>query len=140
MTDKIYLLHETDVAAALKSERHDKRMSLRDVASETGISASTISRIENGHVEEASFASILSLCNCYGLTVEELLLVEFDDGHDDLRHDIAQNGEARNLLIDLILVLAKGHPELAHVIVPEDIVKRAENIEVWPGESLSVRE
>lgn len=94
----IYELRPRDVAEELKRIRKEQLMSLRDVAGQTGISASTISRIENGFVEDASFGAILALCNCYGVTVEELLCVEFEDILPELENRVSL---LKGLFIDL---------------------------------------
>lgn len=42
------LVNTTELGRAIRRKREDARMSLRDVADATGVSASTLSRIENG--------------------------------------------------------------------------------------------
>lgn len=85
INENLYELDESAVAEGLRVARHDQRMTLRDVAGKTGFSASTISRIERGHVGDASFASILALCNCYETTIDELLVTDFMDENEALR-------------------------------------------------------
>lgn len=84
-----YELDEQDAARALKEARRSLMMSLRDVAGHTGVSASTISRIEAGHIAEAQFAHILALCNCYELSVDEVLCADFLDEDEAFRADVA---------------------------------------------------
>jgi len=42
------LVNTTELGNAVRRRREEKSLSLRDVAEETGVSASTLSRIENG--------------------------------------------------------------------------------------------
>ena len=42
------LVNTSELGRAIKRRREDLNLSLRDVADETGVSASTLSRIENG--------------------------------------------------------------------------------------------
>jgi transcriptional regulator with XRE-family HTH domain len=45
-------LAQTSLGAALRSERRRRRLSLRDLAAETGVSFNTLSRVERGHVPD----------------------------------------------------------------------------------------
>ena len=49
MADKS-LVNTIELGRAIRRKREDEGLSLRDVADETGVSASTLSRIENGTV------------------------------------------------------------------------------------------
>ena len=44
--------HISQLGAALKARRRAKRLSLRDLSAETGVSLNTLSRIERGHVPD----------------------------------------------------------------------------------------
>ena len=41
-----------DLGAILRARRRDRRLSLRDLADETGVSFNTLSRVERGHVPD----------------------------------------------------------------------------------------
>lgn len=44
--------HISSLGAVLKARRREKRLSLRDLADETGVSFNTLSRVERGHIPD----------------------------------------------------------------------------------------
>lgn len=50
------------LAGLLRLQRGQENLSLRAVAEQTGISASTLSRVENGHGDKLSLDNFLALC------------------------------------------------------------------------------
>jgi transcriptional regulator with XRE-family HTH domain len=112
----IYELYSDDVGKTLASMRSDMNLSLREAAGSAGISASTLSRIERGHVADARFDNILALCNVYDTTVEELLDAHVVDRVSALEDDVvAHHGRLNNLygiVVDLVGILG-NHPEFS---------------------------
>ena len=60
-----------NIDSTLKNIRKSQKLTLRDVASETGLSLSFISDIERGRVMP-SIETCQKLCACYGLSMSEL--------------------------------------------------------------------
>jgi transcriptional regulator with XRE-family HTH domain len=58
------------LAKLLKNKRGNQCLSLRDAASEIGISAPTLQRIEGG--QEATSSTLIKLCEWLGISVDEL--------------------------------------------------------------------
>ncbi|SLN40595.1 anaerobic benzoate catabolism transcriptional regulator [Pseudoruegeria aquimaris] len=63
----------TRLAARLRSEREDRRLSLEAVARESGVSRATLSRMETGATSPTTEA-LGRLCRVYGLPMSALLL------------------------------------------------------------------
>ena len=64
------------VLTAQKGQRERRRLSLRTVAEETGISRYTIYAFANDTISEYPKEVITQLCNYFDCTVGDLLLVE----------------------------------------------------------------
>lgn len=66
-----------EIGAALRQARTsgDKKLSQEEVARAIGIGRATLSRIENGSIEEIGFRKIMRLCEYLGVT----LVVEPED-------------------------------------------------------------
>ena len=64
------------VLAAQKGQRERRRLSLRTVAEETGVSRYTIYAFANDTISEYPKEVITQLCNYFDCTVGDLLLVE----------------------------------------------------------------
>jgi transcriptional regulator with XRE-family HTH domain len=62
-----------DLAAWLKKSREQRGMSMRDLAQQSGVKHTTISRIENGF-SDVTLQTIISIFDALGLTVEDLAL------------------------------------------------------------------
>jgi transcriptional regulator with XRE-family HTH domain len=60
---------------ALKRWRLKNHYSQRDVEKKTGVSYTTISRLENGHRTRARFGTLEKLAQIYGCTVEDLIVL-----------------------------------------------------------------
>jgi transcriptional regulator with XRE-family HTH domain len=60
---------------ALKWWRLKNHYSQRDVQEKTGVSHTTISRLENGHRTRARFGTLEKLAQTYGCTVEDLIVL-----------------------------------------------------------------
>ena len=60
---------------ALKWWRLNNHYSQRDVEEKTGVSYTTISRLENGHRTRARFGTLEKLAQIYGCTVEDLIVL-----------------------------------------------------------------
>ena len=52
--------------------RECKCWSLRDLERETGISNALISQIENGHVKDPGFSTVIKLVDALGLSLERV--------------------------------------------------------------------
>ncbi len=52
--------------------RECKGWSLRDLERETGISNALISQIENGHVKDPGFSTVIKLVDALGLSLERV--------------------------------------------------------------------
>jgi transcriptional regulator with XRE-family HTH domain len=66
------LVDTQELGRAVKRRREELRLSLRDVASETGVSASTLSRIENG-TGKPDADNIARLTNWLDVPMERIL-------------------------------------------------------------------
>ena len=64
------------VLTAQKSQRERRRISLRTVAAETGISRYTVYAFANDTLNEYPKEVVARLCNYFDCTVGDLLLVE----------------------------------------------------------------
>ncbi len=64
------------VLTAQKGQRERRRISLRTVAEETGISRYTVYAFANDTISEYPKEVITTLCNYFDCTVGDLLLVE----------------------------------------------------------------
>jgi len=53
-----------------------KKLTLRDLERETGVSNALISQIENGHVRDPGFFTVLKIANGLGLSLERLSSVD----------------------------------------------------------------
>ena len=60
---------------ALKWWRLKNHYSQRDVEEKTGVSYTTISRLENGHRTRARFGTLEKLAQVYGCTIEDLIVL-----------------------------------------------------------------
>jgi transcriptional regulator with XRE-family HTH domain len=60
------------VGARLKDLRQARRLSLAALASETGLSASTLSRLENGHLRP-TLEQLLPLARAHGIQLDDLV-------------------------------------------------------------------
>ena len=60
---------------ALKWWRLKNHYSRRDVEEKTGVSYTTISRLENGHRTRARFGTLEKLAQIYGCTIEDLIVL-----------------------------------------------------------------
>jgi DNA-binding Xre family transcriptional regulator len=60
---------------ALKWWRLNNHYSQRDVEEKTGVSYTTISRLENGHRTRARFGTLEKLAQIYGCTIEDLIVI-----------------------------------------------------------------
>ncbi len=60
-----------EIGAALRAARTSgpKKLSQQDVATATGIGRATLSRIENGTIEEIGIRKIMRLCEFLGVTL-----------------------------------------------------------------------
>ncbi len=61
------VLPTTKIGKMLKAGREQKHLSLREVEGLTGLSNALISQVENGHIKNPSFHSIVALCALYGI-------------------------------------------------------------------------
>lgn len=50
--------------------RECKGWTLRDLERETGVSNAVISQIENGHVKDPGFSTVVKLCRSLGVTID----------------------------------------------------------------------
>ena len=62
-------------AAMVKSLRRQKSLSLADLAAQSGIDRAAISRLENGHVENATIHTLERLARCFGKRIR----IELED-------------------------------------------------------------
>ena len=60
------------VGARLKELRQRRDITLNELAEETGISTSTLSRLEAG-LRRPTLEQLLPLARCYGVTLDELV-------------------------------------------------------------------
>lgn len=67
------VLPTTKIGKLLKAGRERKHLSLREVEGLTGLSNALISQVENGHIKNPSFYSIVSLCALYGIDALTLI-------------------------------------------------------------------
>lgn len=74
------------IAQRLRALRAERGWSLDDLASRSGVSRATLSRLENAEVSPT--ASVLGkLCTAYDLTMSRLMLLVEDDFPPVVRHD-----------------------------------------------------
>src|SRR5688572_18745887 len=66
------LINVVELGEYIKRRREEKRASLRSVATETGVSASTLSRIENG-IGTPDSATLARLAAWLGMPLERLM-------------------------------------------------------------------
>ena len=62
----------TDVGPRLRALRHGHALRLADLATITGIAASTLSRLETGHLHP-TLAQLLPLARAFDVTLDELV-------------------------------------------------------------------
>lgn len=62
----------TEIGRILRESRESKGLSLRQVASLTGVSNPAISQIETGQIKSPAFHTVVSLCDVYGIEVTAL--------------------------------------------------------------------
>jgi transcriptional regulator with XRE-family HTH domain len=74
------------VGARLRSLRTSRRLSLGDVAKETGISASFLSLVENGR-SDITIGRLTRLVDYYGISISDLLPSEGQQDPDVVRAD-----------------------------------------------------
>jgi transcriptional regulator with XRE-family HTH domain len=67
-----------DPGLALKSLRERAKLSLRDLAERTNVSASTLSRAENGHIDDMRFGDVVRVVTVLGGTVEDLYRMKIE--------------------------------------------------------------
>ena len=79
------------LGARLRDIRGERRLSLAQVSSETGISTSFLSLLENGQTD-ISLGRLLPLLQFYGLSAAEVL-----DGEDEVADMVVRADEARYL-------------------------------------------
>ncbi|MRH29876.1 helix-turn-helix domain-containing protein [Microbacterium sp. SYP-A9085] len=76
------------IGERLRAARLERKMSLRHLAQEVGVSASLISQVETGKTRP-SVATLVSLANLLGISIDEVLGLEVDhqgeDEYTDLR-------------------------------------------------------
>lgn len=73
--DKSVQPNELDFGARIKTMRQERGWTLEQVAGQSGLSISALSKIENGQVS-ASFDTIVKIANAYGLNFGELFTAE----------------------------------------------------------------
>jgi transcriptional regulator with XRE-family HTH domain len=66
------MVEKISLATRLSIARETKRVSLDAVAKKTGLSASTICRLESGETTEAPFPTIVKLADYYGLKLDRM--------------------------------------------------------------------
>jgi transcriptional regulator with XRE-family HTH domain len=104
---------ESELGQRLRTLRRERRLSLNDVASATGISPSFISHIENGR-SDITIGRLLRLAGFYDVDVSKLLPVEPEvephvirAGHHTVLHSSAEG-------LDVFLLA----PDLQHNMMP----------------------
>lgn len=86
----------------MAAKRNSLGWSLEKAAAKSGVSASTIGRLELGQVKAPSAASIIMLCSAYGCSMDELFELDIPDAPDrEPTHTAfleAENEELKTLL------------------------------------------
>src|SRR5438045_4695044 len=75
------LVNTVELGRSIRRKREQKGLSLRDVADETGVSASTLSRIENG-TGKPDADNIARLAAWLGMPIERVMHQNHTDGAD----------------------------------------------------------
>ncbi|HUF03042.1 MAG TPA: helix-turn-helix domain-containing protein [Aridibacter sp.] len=73
------LISTAELGRAVKRRREELKLSLRDVADETGVSASTLSRIENG-TGKPDADNIARLTNWLNMPIDRVMVRNADEG------------------------------------------------------------
>jgi len=113
----------TTLGAALKAERRSRRMSMRDVRDETGVSVNTLSRVERGHLPDLK--NYHRIVDWLGVTADTFLQTRqpesprgtLDQVARQFRSDASLSPEAAQKLTsmveDMYLRLVNERPRLA---------------------------
>jgi len=59
-----------EIGAAMKSARKNKKLSQHTVASAADVGRSTLSRLENGTIEEIGIRKVMRICEFLGICLE----------------------------------------------------------------------
>jgi transcriptional regulator with XRE-family HTH domain len=81
------LINVKELGEYLKRRREEKKISLRAVASDTGVSASTLSRIENG-IGTPDAATLSRLAQWLGMPLERLMTGSLMAVNDDVAEPV----------------------------------------------------
>lgn len=105
------------IGVRLKTSREQNDLTIKDVATRIGLSASTISRYENGIVENVSLPTMQMLADLYKVNVLWLL------GKSEDKHERTINKQS-TISVPLVGTIAAGTPILA-----EENIERYFNID-----------
>lgn len=105
------------IGVRLKASREQNDLTIKDVATRIGLSTSTISRYENGIVENVSLPTMQMLADLYKVNVLWLL------GKSEDRHEPTINKQS-TISVPLVGTIAAGTPILA-----EENIERYFNID-----------
>ena len=105
------------IGVRLKTSREQNDLTIKDVATRIGLSTSTISRYENGIVENVSLPTMQMLADLYKVNVLWLL------GKSEERHERTINKQS-TISVPLVGTIAAGTPILA-----EENIERYFNID-----------
>lgn len=113
MTDPI-----ANLASTLRAERRARRLSLRDLADETGVSFNTLSRVERGHVPDLK--NFQRIVDWLGVPAETFLDREVSTPRVIARHLLADSRLSGNaaeriaeMVEDMYRSLASEEPAVA---------------------------
>ena len=114
---------EPDIGKRLREHRKTRAMSLQDVAASSEISASWLSRIENG-LSRVPYDTLKRICNGLGISLEDVIQPqhrEFASG----RRAVTKLGEAVPFNSDQYAYLAHAS-DLSHkMLVPLELIVKA---------------
>lgn len=105
------------IGVRLRSSREQNDLTIKDVANKIGLSTSTISRYENGIVENVSLPTMQMLADLYKVNVLWLL------GKSEEKHERTINKQS-TISVPLVGTIAAGTPILA-----EENIERYFNID-----------
>lgn len=127
--------NENKLGAYLKEVRNNKGLSLRDVGSQTGISASYINRVEKGERKQISTTMLQKFSDFYQVPVLELYKIAGIDTEVQKQSIELMAIDTEYITIDGLKIKTEGFKQLLKRFVTvdvnntKDIIKLMEDIE-----------
>jgi transcriptional regulator with XRE-family HTH domain len=108
------------LGAKLRSLRHERLLSLNQVAAATGISSSFLSLVENGK-NDLTVARLIRLVSYYGVAVSDLLFDDADQPAEILRREHQRHIRSRSEKMDLYLMTHEGKRAMTPVMATYEV-------------------